>query len=115
MGDLSPHFSTWEFRDKRTGQAPKPHPALIERLERARAAMGHKPIPIVSGYRSEETNRLVGGKPSSYHLRAMAADVPIGAISVHVARLVGFTGIGKRGKWATHVDVRSLPRAEWNY
>ena len=33
-----------------------------------------KPIAITSGYRSPEVNRLVGGVPSSQHVKGEAAD-----------------------------------------
>ena len=47
---------------------------LVKRLlQPLRLAYG-KPIAITSGYRSPEVNRLVGGVPSSQHVKGEAAD-----------------------------------------
>ena len=47
---------------------------LVKRLlQPLRVAYG-KPIAITSGYRSPEVNRLVGGVPSSQHVKGGAAD-----------------------------------------
>ena len=46
----------------------------LSRLDDIRERYG-KPIYITSGYRCEKLNKLVGGKPSSQHLRAEAADL----------------------------------------
>lgn len=112
MGDLSPHFSASEFRDHRTG-AVKVDPRLVQCLESLRSLVG-RPLRIVSGYRTVATNRAVGGAPKSQHLYGKAADIPAGYATVHQAELAGFTGIGNRGQWAVHVDVRRN-RARWQY
>lgn len=114
MGDLSPHFSTSEFRDRRTGQV-KVDPRLVAHLEVLRCWCGSKPLRIVSGFRSPSSNVTVGGAKNSEHLYGRAADIPAGYATVEQARAAGFTGIGRSGKWATHVDVRPGPRAEWSY
>ncbi|MBF0283605.1 MAG: peptidase M15A [Magnetococcales bacterium] len=46
-------------------------------LEPLRTATGG-PIRILSGYRPPELNRLVGGSPTSAHLKACAADLQVG-------------------------------------
>ncbi len=43
-------------------------------LEPLRTAL-ELPIVVTSGYRSEPLNRLVGGAPSSQHMRGQAADI----------------------------------------
>ena len=106
MGDLSPHFSRAEFRDRRSGQLVGPDAVLIERLERLRSLIGDRPIRIVSGYRSPASNRAVGGAPRSLHLSGRAADIPQGLARVADALEAGFTGIGHSGGWVVHVDVR---------
>lgn len=114
MGDLSPHFSKWEFRDRRTGEV-KVDPRLVAHLEVLRCWAGSKPLRIVSGYRSPATNAAVGGAKNSEHLYGRAVDIPRGYATVQQARDAGFTGIGRVGTWATHVDVRPGPRREWAY
>lgn len=46
---------------------------LAENLEKVRNVLGH-PIRISSGYRNSLVNSLVGSKPTSYHVKALAAD-----------------------------------------
>lgn len=108
MTRLSPHFHSSEF-----GGPVDPH--LIEHLEDLRRICGGRPLRIVSGYRSPEHNRRVGGAPNSQHLHGRAADIPLGYATVTQATAAGFTGIGIRGRWATHVDVRPGQRVTWRY
>jgi uncharacterized protein YcbK (DUF882 family) len=109
VGDLSPHFSRSEFRDKRTGELPQgmPTQALVDALEKLRAAGGGRPLTIISGYRTAATNRSVGGAPDSRHLHGDAADVAAGQFTESQAVRAGFRGIGldSRG-WVVHVDTR---------
>lgn len=46
----------------------------MERLDEIREKYG-KPIIITSGYRCLKLNKLVGGKPNSFHLKGLAADL----------------------------------------
>lgn len=105
MGDLSEHFSRREF-DCKDGSRADPHPSLIAGLETVRELAGGRPLRIVSGYRSPSWNRKVGGAPRSQHLYNRAADLERGAVTVDQAIAAGFTGIGFKGSWAVHVDVR---------
>lgn len=105
MGDLSEHFSRWEFRDRRTGGLVGPDAALVAVLERIRRSIG-RPLPIVSGYRTAATNRSVGGAPRSQHRVGRAADVPSGLVTVEQARAAGARGIGVRKGWVVHIDTR---------
>lgn len=110
----APHF-TWE----ELGAPPKhlrPNARrLAHRLEDLRARHGGRPLPVISGYRSPAHNARVGGAPHSLHLRAAAADIPYGYATVEEAIMSGFTGIGSKGPWAVHVDVRPGPLARWRY
>lgn len=80
--------------------------ATLAMLERIRAYLseqaGHDvPVHIISGYRCEALNKLVGGAADSDHLRACAADIvaPSYGDPVSVARalvaVVSVLGIGQ--------------------
>ena len=73
MGDLSEHFSTWEFRCRHCGQVLL-NQDLVPTLERIRARYG-RPMMVVSGYRCPEHNAKIGGGPE--HLDGQAADIAI--------------------------------------
>lgn len=109
---VSPHFLQREFACRHCGQA-RVSPHLVEHLERLRAIVG-EPLVVVSGYRCPTHNKAVGGAPRSYHLLGEAVDLAYGYARVSQAAHAGFTGIGRREGWATHVDVREHP-ARWTY
>lgn len=105
MGDLSEHFSSWEFRcGDGCGKAVADE-RLVAALERLRKAAGGKPLAIVSGARCERHNRKVGGIRSSQHLTGRAADIPGGYATAAQVRDAGFAGCGMRGGRVIHVDV----------
>lgn len=104
MGDLSPHFSRWEF-DCHDGQRATPSPLLVAGLEKLRAIVG-RPLHVVSGYRDAAYNKSIGGAPDSRHIHNDAADLETGYATVAQAEQAGFVGIGYAGRWAVHVDMR---------
>lgn len=107
MGDLSAHFSRWEFRDHRSGALVGPDPRLIECLEHLRALKNGKILNIRSGYRSPATNAAVGGARNSQHLYGRAADLYPGYCTVDEALHSGFSGVGYSSNGeVVHVDVR---------
>lgn len=110
---LSPHFVEREFACKHCGAA-RVSPHLVQHLERLRAAVG-RPLHVVSGYRCPTHNRAVGGASRSRHLMGDAADLAFGYATVAQAEAAGFTGIGRRGPYAVHVDVRPGRPARWSY
>lgn len=114
MGDLSPHFDSSEFVDRHKGRRQDPPCRLVAALEHLRGSVG-RPLVIVSGYRTPETNKEVGGAPDSRHLHGDAADIPEGYATLAQAEAAGFTGIGTKGQWAIHVDVRPGGPARWSY
>lgn len=85
---LSPHFTLYEFT--RSGTALEhdvdntPDTAQTEALRRLcdnileplRRRFG--PIVVSSGFRTRKLNALVGGSPSSQHMRGEAADIVVG-------------------------------------
>lgn len=114
VGDLSPHFSSVEFDDRRTGHRMRPPPQLLVVLEGIRALNG-RPLEIVSGHRCCSSNATVGGASQSRHIAGDAADIPAGRATVTQAAAAGAVGIGERDGWAVHVDVRPGPAARWTY
>lgn len=111
MGDLSPHFDSSEFRDHRTGELPAGgiDPALVQVLEALRSLDG-RPLPVLSGFRSPATNKLVGGARQSQHMVGRAADIPSRRYTVAQAMAAGARGIGHCGGWVVHVDTRRTGR-----
>lgn len=120
MGDLSTHFSRAEFRCH--GHGKRGHVAhttdvdleLVGRLELLREIVGGKPLKIISGHRCRWWNRQVGGATRSQHLITRAADIPYGYATVEQAARAGFKGIGRKGRYAVHVDTRATT-ARWVY
>lgn len=98
--------------------------ALCSQLDIVRGAYGG-PNRVVSGYRTEEYNQRIGGKPHSQHLKGLAADI---APFAHPAQMEDATadlyaliqrlmsqqrlpligGIGVYPHWI-HLDIRPKP------
>lgn len=143
-GHLAPHFTVSELRTRTRRGGPRDgtcwvHRDLLHGLERLRAAVG-RPLPVISGWRDVAHNRRVGGASASQHtfgiapelsaiaarlargahLRAgRAADIPSGYVTLQRAHELGFFGgLGHRGEWVTHVDVRPVDPSRptvWRY
>jgi uncharacterized protein YcbK (DUF882 family) len=111
---ISQHFTEEEFRSKGDGSV-RVEARLVWHLEYLRLICENRPLRIISGYRDPAHNAAVGGARNSRHLHGDAADIPRGYATVEQARFAGFTGIGRSGRWATHVDMRPGPRREWTY
>lgn len=87
---------------------------LAENLQVLRDEIG-EPIHINSGYRTPEHNKSVGGKPNSYHMKAMAADITSKSftpkqIHAKIEKLIA-SGMMKQGgiglyKGFVHYDIR---------
>lgn len=78
--------------------------------------LGGKPLAIVSGVRCPPHNAAVDGARRSRHQSGEAADIRTGLVTVTMAKKAGFTGIGVKGRWVTHVDVRRVKEAQvWTY
>jgi uncharacterized protein YcbK (DUF882 family) len=77
---LTTNFSLGEFACKDGSQVPNDLlsniKTLAQNLQVIRDTIG-QPIQILSGYRSPEWNKKVGGKPKSYHMKAMAGDLAV--------------------------------------
>ncbi len=101
------YFSTGEFACP-CCRGNKASFALIERLDIARS-IARVPFSINSGYRCPTHNKQVGGKPTSSHLKGLAADIRAVHASERFAIVrgllaAGFTRIGI-GKDFVHVDI----------
>jgi uncharacterized protein YcbK (DUF882 family) len=114
MGDLTAHFSRHEFACHHCGRLIGPTASLLRVLEQLREVVG-RPLAIVSGYRCPEHNAAVGGKPASQHLLGTAVDIAQGYADARTARESGARGVGLKGGWVTHLDVRRGAPATWTY
>lgn len=120
MGDLSDHFGANEFECR--GKLLSGHPShplilapgLVEKLELLRERQGGRALKILSGHRCSWYNIHVGGAKASQHIRGAAVDIPQGYCRVQDAARCGFRGIGTKGEWAVHLDVRRTV-ARWTY
>jgi uncharacterized protein YcbK (DUF882 family) len=112
-GRLSAHFTASEFACPHCGVAVVRDP-LVNLLERIRA-IDNAPLHVVSGYRCPVHNAAVGGATNSMHMYGAAADLPGGRVTVAQALRAGAVGVGSKGDYAVHVDVRDGRRAQWSY
>lgn len=78
---------------------------LIHGLEVYRAA-AETAVRIMSGCRCEQRNRQVHGARASQHKYGAGVDIYPVLDVASVRRLRVFSGIGHRGGYVTHVDVR---------
>ena len=87
---------------------------LSHRLQVVRDIIG-KPIIITSGYRTPQHNEAVGGKPNSYHLKGMAADMVVVGMTPKEfqKQLAGWSGGMGEYNTFTHLDIRD-ERARWS-
>lgn len=102
-------------------------PRLTQAFETIRALWG-QPIEVLSGYRTPEYNRKVGGAKLSLHVQGLAMDLrPPEGVAVKdfwlgilgVAQKAGIGGIGyaspEQGNYV-HVDCREAnPPVQWRY
>jgi len=107
MGDLTKHFSRWEFECSCGCGYDQVHVELVKRLQNVRENFG--PMTIHSGCRCAPNNRSVGGSPLSSHLRGLAADIRCSNSLSRFNLLSGLTAQGfKRigiGQEFIHVDM----------
>jgi len=76
---ITPDFNLREFCDKRTGEV-KICPRLIYICQKLRNRAGY--LLVSSGYRTEMTNKEIGGSKTSLHLKGMAVDLVPRDISI---------------------------------
>jgi len=109
-----PNFKPTEFDCKGTGRIAL-DPIALDKLQALRKEIG-KPFYIVSGYRSPQHNRAVGGAQFSKHMDGIAFDVSMEGINerrfIQAAERHGFNGIGTYGGSFVHIDTRAN-QARW--
>ena len=76
MGDISEHFSRWEFECHDSCGLDTVDVELVNVLENIRRHIGY-PILVTSGNRCAELNEAIGGAENSYHLVGKAADIVV--------------------------------------
>jgi hypothetical protein len=100
------------------------HPRLLDTLQTLRDVLA-RPVVITSGYRCRSHNDRTGGRPRSFHLRGMAADIACSGLArieelLEAARRIpGVGGLGSYpGKGYVHLDIRrrgaDAPIVEWS-
>lgn len=103
------------MRDRHTDSVTEIDIRLIDLLSDVQATFGHKPMELLSGYRTAETNRRLRRRNrrvarNSYHIRAMAADIRLKDVSNRALKQVAINmergGVGYYGRsgWI-HLDV----------
>jgi uncharacterized protein YcbK (DUF882 family) len=111
---LTENFSLYEFECKDGSHLVKLDGELLAKLQKLRDRV-KQPITIISGYRTPEYNKKVGGSTLSQHMEGKAADIKVrGMTPEQVAKLceeIGFRGIGIYPTFV-HVDTR-LFNARW--
>ncbi len=115
---IAEHFTIREFACPKTTDNILLSSILVKVLEDIRTLCGDKAMNINSGYRDLEHNTNVGGSPTSYHMKGMAADIRISGVdTLTVCRAAEKAlaargipgGIGRYvGQNFVHIDVRPV-------
>lgn len=117
MGNLSQHFSDYEFKCKCGCGTFIKNAELIQMLEKLFTAMNAKEIIITSGTRCAKHSVNVGGTSTDAHTKGIAVDIRVIKLNgetytaptiARESEKIGFTGIGIIDNYHCHVDIRNL-------
>ena len=118
MGDLSKHFSSFEFECKCGCGFDSPQALLVGMLESARAYASTRagreiPFSFSSACRCQKHNTAEGGKDTSAHLTGEAVDIKIinskdRYYILYGLMQAGFVRLGVGAKFI-HADVSKAP------
>lgn len=123
-GHVSPNFTRAEWNCHDGTKVPASLKANAQRngfhLERFRHAVGDVSMPILSGYRTVDYNRRIGGAVGSRHTYADAADFSVSVVNAighdrffKVAEVVFANGgVGQYPGGSAHLDSRGY-RSRW--
>jgi len=114
MGDLTEHFSKWEFKCPCSEcKHRKIHIDLnlVYRLEEIRDILGNKPINITSGVRCKAENSRSGGDSNSPHVLGKAADIQVkGLKPIEIATTSDLSELDIRiGVYPNHMHIDVMP------
>ena len=113
MGDLTEHFSKYEFKCPCSEcKHRKIHIDLnlVYRLEELRDLIGNKPINITSGVRCKAENIRSGGDSNSPHVLGKAADIQVKEVKpVKVALMAELIEGVRIGVYPNHVHIDVMP------
>lgn len=87
--------------------------ALANRLQAIKDILSGKVIKINSGLRSISHNGEVGGKPNSYHLTGMAADIVVVGTQPQAIQHMLRHWSGGLGTYNTFTHIDIGPRRRW--
>ncbi len=119
MVDDTKHFIKEEFACRCGCGLDDISPLLVKMLEDARERAGI-PFTVTSGCRCESHNKIVGGSPTSNHLKGEAVDISAGTglkkYEITKALLdSGFVRVGV-GKVFIHTDIsKEKGKSIWTY